>query len=88
MIESTFAILNILNLFLIVFIFGIGINVLMYWCLRALSSCMEKRYKWRCSDCGDILTSPTRPYCKPCSHIDNANKKMDLYNNQLISKNK
>ena len=60
----------------------------MYWCLKSFNGCMIKQHKWKCSICDDILKSKNQPYCKSCSHIENQNIKMDLYNNQLISKNK
>ena len=70
-------ILEMLNILLIVFIFLLGVNLLMYWCLRVVSEWMEKKYKWVCPDCGDILKSHIQPFCKPCSHIDRTSKKMD-----------
>ena len=45
--------------------------------IKSLKSLFKKKYKWKCSECGEILKSETQPFCKPCSHIDRTSKKMD-----------
>ena len=75
--DMIYEILNMINTFVVIFIFLTGINVLMYWCLRTLSHRMEKQYKWICEFCGEVIKSHTQPYCKPCSHIERQSKKMN-----------
>ena len=42
-----------------------------------IKNIFKRKYKWKCSDCGDILKSSEQPYCKYCSHINRASVKMD-----------
>ena len=45
--------------------------------IKFLKNLFKKKYKWVCSNCGDILKSSEQPYCKPCSHINRNSMKMD-----------
>ena len=48
--------------------------------IHQIKKLFRKIYKWKCSDCGDILKSSEQRYCKYCSHINRASVKMDKYN--------
>ena len=45
--------------------------------IHQIKNLFKRKYKWKCSDCGEVLKSITQPYCKPCSHIDRTSIKMD-----------
>ena len=45
--------------------------------INFIKNLFKKNYKWVCYDCGDVVKSQTQPYCKPCSHINRNNMKMD-----------
>ena len=58
-----------------------GAYLITWMCIQSFidnyKNCCKKKYKWKCSDCGEVLKSTTQPFCKRCSHINRASTKMD-----------
>ena len=54
--------------------------------IHIIKNIFKKKYKWKCSDCGDILKSSEQPLCKPCCHIHRGNVKMFKIKNKCCGK--
>lgn len=50
--------------------------------IHFIKNLFKKKYRWICEHCGDIAKSDTRPFCKPCSHVERKNVKMFIIRNK------